>query len=74
MSATEFEEWTRARIAGLDAFMREAQRYRSGRNWPGNETNRTNQIYDAFLSEAADLLAALEEMRAAAEKEAQQQP
>lgn len=71
MTPAEFESWAAARRNGLQTFVEEAQRYINRRGPEAAET-RTNKIYTAFFSEAADLLAALEEMRAAAEKEIQQ--
>ncbi len=67
MTLQEKADWAQARHDGLAAFVVEATRYRSRRNWPGSENNPTNQIYDRFLPEAADLLQALEEMTAAAQ-------
>ena len=72
MTPQEKVAWVQARYEGLAAFVAEARRYRSRRTWPGSDQNPTNQMYDRFLPEAADLLAALEEMRMTADQAAQE--
>jgi hypothetical protein len=66
MTTQELEEWATARRAGLADFTAYVERYLNRRKWPGSEENETNQRYTEFLKEAADLLAALDEMREAA--------
>lgn len=74
MTPQEKAAWTQDRREGLAAFVEEALRYRGRRNWPGSETNPTNQIYDQFLPVAADLLQALDELHTAAVQEGQKDP
>ena len=74
MAPLERATWATARRDGLAAFLEEATRYRSQRNCPGSENNPTNQLYDRFLPEATDLLAALEEIRVQADQAAQEAP
>lgn len=62
MAQQEIAAWELARHEGLAAFVAEATRYRRRRNWPGSDNNPTNQLYDQFLLEAADLLQALDEI------------
>ena len=73
MSAAEFAQWAEARRMALADFVAYAQSYLARRNWPGSETNPTNQRYHAFLIEAADLLAGLAEMGEDAERAAAQE-
>jgi hypothetical protein len=72
MTPQEKATWAEARRDELATFLAEALRYRGRRNWPGSETNPTNQIYDQFLPVAADLLQALDEMHTAAVQAAQE--
>jgi hypothetical protein len=73
MTAQELEAWAAARHAGLADFTTYAESYLNRRIWPGSAENDTNQHYSRFLEEAADLLAALDEIREAAAQEAANQ-
>jgi hypothetical protein len=68
MTPAEVAQWAAERRVALADFTSHAQAYINKRNWPGSEHNPTNQRYNEFFKEAADLLAALDELYELAEQ------